>query len=571
VNTDPIGTALVSWNGPEELVTQEVLKLWVAVEPALTNDAARAAVADFLWERRVGRAVDHAMLAVESYLAWAAARGPSLASTDATVRAWDVARSIKNVRAVESAELVALSSATTGVGLGEYNPGVTLPLLDLLTSPQLAGQANRDGVKAEVGALLERALEAYSLHDAGAVIALMERRAADPGAVAALRVRHVELLLGQARSTPEGLLRQTRLEGVIDVARRYGLSEFVEQATVELQRIDTSSLGLQRIATTQGLPVDVWESQLDRFTCGRSWRDGLDAFLFGPPPTGSRAALEKSAHDYLSAGYFHTMLGTVTLTEEGLPSHSSEAGDKPRAVAFQASVRAGIYGRVLATGLRRAADRFGVPSVEDLRAHLVHRGAGELALADALARALHHFWAGDYDSALHVITPRVETAARSLLRECDVAIYRTQVGKSKGGYVGMFALVEQLEALSLDPDWAYFLRYTFVNTHGMHIRDNVAHGLITRADEVATALVLRAAAMLILITGPAAQPTWTDEDGPSATTGVVARDRGELERLLGNPLRLPDGGVVAATVRLLQECARVLERAAVGLMKRARR
>jgi hypothetical protein len=55
VNTDPIGTALVSWNGPEELVTQEVLKLWVAVEPALTNDAARAAVADFLWERRVGR------------------------------------------------------------------------------------------------------------------------------------------------------------------------------------------------------------------------------------------------------------------------------------------------------------------------------------------------------------------------------------------------------------------------------------------------------------------------------------------------------------------------------------
>ena len=480
VETQPrVSTARLPLLGPVD-VTPAVVELWCAIEPLLTSPAARAVVADILWERRVQPAASYARVAADSHLERASGLPASLESSDSILRAWDLSRRIGDVARADQAESTALAVAAEALETDDYNPGVTLPLLTLLTAPPIQGQV-RDGSFAEtLNRLLERALDAYAFHDAGEVVGLMRRLADTPEEVARLELRHTTLLLNQALGTPDGLLKQSRLEEVIALARRYQQPEIVENATAALQSISVASLGLQRIETTHTLPIDIRESALDRYTRGRNWRDGLDAFLSTPPPTGRRSDLDRAARDYLNGGFIHTLFRRVALTAEGLPSHTTEGDDLARATAHVAGFSAAVNGELMATGLSRAGQRFGVPHVDEIARHLIARGASDQDLANALARAFQHYWRSDFDSALHVITPRIETAARSLLRELDVAIYRTQVGQSKGGYVGLLLLVEHLENLALDPDWAYYLRYVLLGPHGMNLRNDVAHGLLRR-------------------------------------------------------------------------------------------
>ena len=65
-----------------------------------------------------------------------------------------------------------------------------------------------------------------------------------------------------------------------------------------------------------------------------------------------------------------------------------------------------------------------------------------------------HYWAGDYEASVHVVVPKIETAARALLRELDEGIYRVQVAKDPGQYPGLYVLLQELQKLSLDGSWA---------------------------------------------------------------------------------------------------------------------
>jgi Domain of unknown function (DUF4209) len=95
------------------------------------------------------------------------------------------------------------------------------------------------------------------------------------------------------------------------------------------------------------------------------------------------------------------------------------------------------------------------------------------------------------------VVPKIEAAARSLLRALDEGIYQVQVSRDPGGYPGLYVLLNELESLALDEDWAWFLRWLLLGPIGQNVRNDVAHGFVSDLRPEYVALVLRAAAILI--------------------------------------------------------------------------
>lgn len=209
-----------------------------------------------------------------------------------------------------------------------------------------------------------------------------------------------------------------------------------------------------------------------------------------------------------------------------------------------AEVRAENIGRLMAEGLRRIAARYGVPSEDDLVDHFVSRGGRDVKLLRSLAKGFRHFWHGDTESCIYLVTPRLETAARNLLLELDEGIYKVEAAKDPGGYPGLYVLLDKLEQIALDESWAYFLRWLLLGPFGANLRNNVAHGLPVNTTAEYAALTLRAVAVLALVSSP------TGPDGVAAED----RERADLVRLLSTPPRVagPIDGLLAAAGRTLE-------------------
>ena len=181
-----------------------------------------------------------------------------------------------------------------------------------------------------------------------------------------------------------------------------------------------------------------------------------------------------------------------------------------------------------------------------MAAFLSRNGHSDSTLAASLARGFLHFWNGDYDACVHVAVPKVEAAARALLRELDEGIYKTQVAQDPGQYPGLYVLLRELEKLALDESWANFLRWLLLGPPGMNIRNDVAHGFVCDISPVYAALVLRAAALLITVVAPqplsAARIAASGDDHPADLTELPRRDRDDILAILRNPVTEPVPG-----------------------------
>jgi hypothetical protein len=227
--------------------------------------------------------------------------------------------------------------------------------------------------------------------------------------------------------------------------------------------------------------------------------------------------------------------------------------------------------------MRRFADQYGIPSEDHLTEVLSSDGQADLELASSLARAFRHWWAEDYEAAAAVAYPLVEAAARSLLKELDEGMYRLQKAREPGQYPGLWPMLEALEKIALDESWAYFVRWLLLGPpSGINLRNDLAHGFIRSPGPVYSALILRAAALLVPLTQPSGEGPIPDEgrrlssrlDDEPAQDAPIQRARAEVEALLARPVARPQpwprrphligrlGGLVADTLHL---AARVID------------
>jgi hypothetical protein len=202
-----------------------------------------------------------------------------------------------------------------------------------------------------------------------------------------------------------------------------------------------------------------------------------------------------------------------------------------------------------------------LPAVGELTSSLIAQGCRDPQLARGLAKGFRYFWDEDYEASIAVVVPKFEAAVRALLRELDEGIYRVQLGKDPGDYVGLYVLLDELDKLALDPSWAYFLRWLLLGPYGANLRNDIAHGFVFDPGPVFAALTLRAAAVLVLVAG-----TLPDDRlaaGPDQTPGSP-RSRHEVLEALSHPT-----GRRSRPDRAIGAVADALERSAWWL--RARR
>ncbi len=237
-------------------------------------------------------------------------------------------------------------------------------------------------------------------------------------------------------------------------------------AVAAMQRIKPSELGLLTVEASASLPRHVVEALLRDFTRPTDWRDAFDQFFADEPPTGLLDDLKR--HGQQTRRGLAQFLPPKVFAG-GLP-RTAATDDAHRAkfdISLFAQVRAENIGRLMAEGLHRISDRYGIPDEDDLVDYFTHRGGRDIRLLRSLAKGFRHFWNGDYESCIYLITPRLETAARSLLLELDEGIYRVEAGKDPGGYPGLYVLLDKLEEIALDESWTYFLRWLLL---GQRIR-----------------------------------------------------------------------------------------------------
>jgi hypothetical protein len=563
-------------------VEPDVVALWRDIAGLVEHPTAIARFHDLLFERRDGRRDEHAAAAVQAYLA--AARSPSRADLDIAaflVRAWELARSVGlwGLLADVQSELRVRAENAMASG-GAALPSVVLPMIAALAAPAARRQPPASVPDAAVvDLLLETAFTTFRAGFlASQVAAMMRACASDPVAIELINRREVAAHRAEAAASA-GLARQAHLAGAIEIARARGLTDVVREVTAELQAIPVKDLGLRRHSTSVRVPADQVERFLHGFTASPEWRDGMRFFLSTDCPVGDLPQLRQQAHDLARVAPLVSVILLGLLGDDGLPRWTAQSPEEQEAgrMATCARVRAELQGQHLAQGLHRLAERYGIPDEASLMALLSENGQSDSVLAASLARAFLHFWRGDYEACAHGAVPKIEAAARLLLRELDEGIYKLQLGKDQGQYPMLYSLLKELEKLAMDESWTYFLRWLLLAPPGMNIRNDLAHGFTSGISPVYAALILRAAAMLITVTAPqppsAARTAAADQ--PADLAPLPHRDRDDILGLLSHPVSSPvpapwrDGltgraaGITAtalrATASLLQLAARRLE------------
>lgn len=562
-----------SWPRPVDSVSADVAQLWASAAESVTHPGAVARLEDLLFERKDGNRGDRARAAITAYLDFAASAPSELEKTAVLLRAWDLALRVRAVDLHGRCRQQMADRARALMGTGHPLPGLLLPLLKALARGPVAAR----GVSVvtdtiDIESLLQEAIGLYQDgYQVSHVAEIIRGRRPDAETVDAVNRKEVKAYLAQSESGPQ-LLRQTRLVEAIDIARRRGLHDMADEATAALQRIDPGSLGMQRFSSSVQVPRGPVEEWLLGFVRSSDWRDGIRYLLATDPPTGLLSTLRDIEKSLRSASVFARLMGVQLLSCDGLPSFSPTSDEEREAyeVANVARTQAENQGRLIAIGLRRFAERYGIPSEEQLTEILSSDGHADTDLASSLARAFRHWWAEDYEAAAAIAYPLVEAAVRSLLRELDEGIYRLQKASDPGQYPGLWSMLEALEEIALDESWAYFIRWLLLGPPtGINLRNDLAHGFIRSPGAVYSVLILRAAAVLVPLTPPSREVSVPDEGGrrsprlddEPAQDAAVRRARAEIEALLACPVERPQpwprpphllgqaGGLVADALR----------------------
>lgn len=433
-----------------------------------------------------------------------------------------------------------IADATTAAwDAGDRAAGIFLPFLGALCRTRLDGVA--DAVP--VDSLLQWASELYGGSDSVNYIADLRRgRAATDEERHAISRWQIGELAEVARNS-SGLVRVIRFNEAIDVARRLGVKAMWEALTIELQALPPGDVELEVVSSAVRVSRIPLEYYFRQFTKDRDWRRGLLLFANMPPPTGSYEDLVAHAEERRLRPRMTDLFSTFLLDEDRLPTWQPQTDDERHewVMAREAMFGAAVNGTHLAEILERMRNRYGLVPVEDIATFVSWEGRGNYELASVFARGLHHFWKGDFEACVHVTVPRVESAVRLILRELDVAIYRTQLEQRPGIYPALGSLLDKLEPLGFDESWLYFLRWFLVDHSGKNLRNQIAHGRVTKVSPADAALALRALMLVTYLAGPGvAEDIDADlKNGPVPAERNRSRGPADLATKVAKPVTRP--------------------------------
>lgn len=513
-------------------VDDEVVRLWEELAGIVQTPGAIARISDVLFCRRSGNGRDRALVAADAYLAYELGAPMDLAGLHSLIRAWSLARMVRLVGQDEMARSRMAIHIDALISVSPPGPpGIVFPMLSAIAVGPPAG-ASSPVDPLDVDGLLERSASIFRRGDLASALAEIRRgRAATPEALERISRDEVEAWMEDAEAAGDAGARLSHLETAARIATTRMLPDLRERAAAALQRMDPSELGMEKLRTSISIPRDIPESWMRGFTDHALWQDAIRYFLRTSPPSGSLENLHKREIESRAISVFRRSFASMALGSDGLPRATTQSLEEERdhEVASIARMMCENQGQLMAEGLQRLASRYGVPQELELAEQLSIRKSSDLRYARVLARAMRHYWAGDWLSAVHLSVPLVEAAARSLLRELDEGVYRVQQGSDPAQFPGLYVLLAALEDLALDESWAYFLRWLYLGPWGQNLRNTVAHGSVQEVGPVYAALCLRGAALLVWVADPLFDPRLTNQP--------IARDEVETARRGANEIR----------------------------------
>ncbi|MEV4130411.1 hypothetical protein [Nocardia sp. NPDC049707] len=481
-------------------VTDDEVTLWTALADAVTVPAAHARLADLLFARKVPKAGGYGRRAAQAYIDAVDRHEIDTRTAVYLLRGWTLARRLKDLGLENSALDVMIDHVDVLMeNRNRSMPGAMYPLLRVLCEkPQDSSRV--EDLRRYVNLVLKTLAASETREHLIAEVARLRRKLLGSGKLTQeLRDVHADEVAGlyrQAHDAPNLAVRFIHLETAAKVATARGLHEEAKKFVAEMEVINLDDIGMEVIRTSSSIPTWVIESHLDPYTEASDWRTGIRLFCTDPcAPTG-----RIQDHRALAATMGKDLLRLPTvLIRNGMPRYtlSTDEEQDKEDVARSAGIQADLYGGVLVDALQRISQRYGVPAVDELTAVFLELGAVDPRLARSLAKGFGYFWARDYEAVAGIVIPKIEAAARALLRELDEGIYQVQAAKNPGNYPYLPVLLDELEKLALDEDWAYFLHWQLLGPIGLNLRNEYAHGFIDDVGPIQAAMLLRAAGMLI--------------------------------------------------------------------------
>ncbi|MGW5079562.1 hypothetical protein [Micromonospora echinospora] len=538
----------------------EIVEGWSELAQTVKSPGAKAHFFDLLVYRGGPNTPERAAQAISAYVDFASASVSRVAvaeenhdvplnerdcslSLGRALSLLHIASASPQARALASkAAAAAFQHARVGLHSSVPRVGGTVSLLAVLTAT--AGRLDAEQRK-ELSRLIRQAMNSYRtfIHvvDELAELSIL----LDPATREEVSRERVEARLDSATDR-EPMVAMIFLEEAARLAKDLHIPDLAASATRLMQDLAKEDFGFHVIETTSSIPRELMSAQIHLLSQGRDWRESLESWLQGPPPSGDADSNRRNARESM-AGTLMAFLPSVHFGADNLPRWHAETEDDRllERLGWFEDLQLATNGDLLAVALNRIAEMHGVPPLEELALFLSGNGRGDYALGLALARSLRRYWHQDFEGSLHTSAVRVEAAARRLVLLLDEPAYSVARQNNPGKYVGLSDLLEILAQRDFDESWDRFIRSLLLGPVGKNLRHDVAHGFqVAEPGPATAALALRAFSLFVVLLWrpqslvfparkpPFWQPSWTIVDAAVSAIGSAGRSPAMIPRLM---------------------------------------
>lgn len=480
---------------PLKDIDEDTLAIWAAYV-AETNAFPLAAsrLNDLLWVRRHGeRPIDHARTAFDGYLALAGvATGMEL--VDSLQRAIEIAAEISDEERLGASVNKALEVSRSEIeDSTERRPGIPMNLIESIVD------LKPDQRSAELPELLDAAAERYGEDPFIAEsISELKLKLSAPEEREELQRQQVARWREEAKKG-DAILRHSRLQQALGLARTYGFTEVVEEVLVEMQAIKPEDFDLKPITAEVELPRKEIEALVRSYVeDSESWQVALRRFGSEGPPSGDPDENAKLIKELAEKYPIQRIFTTQIMGPHGSLTAAAGSEDEHDRVdlAKHEAMRIGFWAPIGLEILDAIRRTFGVSDRDELTAffttELIDR-----EVAARIADGVLRFFDGDDDGALHILVPQLEAAIRATAARAGVVVIKTPRGGTPGGVRALGGILADLKGRLPEP-WRRYLANSLTDPLGINLRNQLSHGLHGPTVRTDVAIVVQIACHLRL-------------------------------------------------------------------------
>lgn len=467
-------------------IDDDMLDLWASYADATQGFALAASrLNDLLWVRRHGeQPVDRARAAFDGYLSQAGT-AETMELVDCLQRAIEIAAEIGDETRLEAAINKALDVSRSEISdTSERRPGVPLSLIEAIVD--LKPDLRPDGLLELLDAAADRyGADPYIAESANQ----LKQKLSTPEEREELQRQQVERWREEGKKG-DALLRYSRLQQALGLARTHGFTEVAEEILLEMQSMESADFDFKPITAEVEIPTAEIDAFVKSFQDSESWQDALRRLGSERPPSGEAEENKKLTKELAAKYPLQRLFGAQIMGPHGsltAAANSEEEHDRVD-LARHESMQIGIWASIGVAILDAINEAFDVSDRESLTefftTELIDR-----EVAARIADGVLRFFNGDDDGALHILVPQLEAAIRAASARAGVVVIKNPSGGTPGGVRALGGILADLKG-RLDESWRRYLANALTDPLGINLRNQLSHGLHgpTSRNEVAIAI-----------------------------------------------------------------------------------